>query len=582
MKRSLPSRILLAALGLWLACAAGSLAAAADHPAAAPARAAADEAAFAAWRDAFLQKFEPLSKAVALAWWTSSISGKDEDFQKRMDLEKQMNRLYANPAAFAQLKAWRTAGRVREPLLRRQLDILYLSHLGYQVDTKLLDRMTELADQIDQLFNTYRGEMNGRQVTENDIRRILRTSTSNAEVEAAWKAYQAVGRRIAPKLRELVQLRNQSARAVGYPNYHALQLAIQEFDEAELLRLFDQLDADTAGIFKTLKGEVDAAMAQRFGVAVADLRPWNYEDLFFQEAPQIYAVDLDRFYKGRKLEDLARKFYDGLGLNVDDILARSDLYEKPGKSPHAFCTDIDRQGDIRTLQNLASTELWMSTLLHELGHGVYSKYIDRGLPYLLRDAAHIFATEGVAMFFGRQSKDAAWITDNLNLPPAEVAPVAAAAQKALRLEQIIFSCWTQVMLRFEKGMYEHPDQDLSKLWWDLKARYQLLTPEPGRREPDYAAKIHIVSAPVYYHNYMLGELFASQLYARLRAERGLKTSDPLHLTGDPRVGTFFKERVFAPGLTLPWRQFVVHATGQPLSPEAFAAQFLDAAPPAAK
>ncbi len=556
-------------------CAAWGVYTGRDRPA--PARMGArtqDEAAFAQWRDGFLKKFQPLNKATALAWWTSSISGKDEDFKKRMALEMQVNRLYADPAAFARLKGWRAAGTVRDPLLHRQLDVLYLNHLGYQVDTKLLDRMTELANQIDQLFNTYRGEMNGRKVTENEIRLILRTSTSNAEVEAAWKAYQAVGKRIEPKLRELVTLRNQSARAVGYANYHALQLAIQEFDGAELIQLFDQLDADTAGIFKDLKAEVDAAMAKRFGVNVADLRPWNYQDLFFQEAPQIYPVNLDRLYQGRNIADLGRKFYDSLGLNVADILARSDLYEKPGKSPHAFCTDIDREGDVRTLQNLASNELWMGTLLHELGHGVYSKYTDRQLPYLLRDAAHIFVTEGVAMFFGRQSKDAAWLSDNLGVKPEEVAPLAETALKALKLEQVIFSRWTQVMLRFEKAMYENPEQDLNRLWWELKAKYQLLTPDSQRNEPDYAAKIHIVSAPVYYHNYMLGELFASQIYAKLRAERHLKPGDLLHLTGDRKVGTYFKEKVFAPGLTLSWRTYVEAATGQPLSAKAFADQFM--------
>ena len=34
----------------------------------------------------------------------------------------------------------------------------------------------------------------------------------------------------------------------------------------------------------------------------------------------------------------------------------------------------------------------------------------------------------------------------------------------------------------------------------------------GRNAPDYASKIHIVSAPAYYHNYMMGELFASQVH----------------------------------------------------------------------
>ena len=92
------------------------------------------------------------------------------------------------------------------------------------------------------------------------------------------------------------------------------------------------------------------------------------------------------------------------------MIARSDLYEKPGKSPHAFCTDIDREGDVRVLANIVPNEYWMGTMLHELGHSVYSsKNIPRSLPYVLRSESHILTTEGVAMMFERFSKDADWL-----------------------------------------------------------------------------------------------------------------------------------------------------------------------------
>ena len=93
-----------------------------------------------------------------------------------------------------------------------------------------------------------------------------------------------------------------------------------------------------------------------------------------------------------------------------------------------------------------------------------------------------------------------------------------AGAKMLRNRLLIFSRWCQVMLRFEKGMYENPDQDLNKLWWDLVEKYQLVKRPPGRNAPDYASKIHIVSAPVYYHNYMMGELFASQVHHAIGRE----------------------------------------------------------------
>ena len=56
-------------------------------------------------------------------------------------------------------------------------------------------------------------------------------------------------------------------------------------------------------------------------------------------------------------------------LPIDDVLARSDLYEKPKKSPHAFCTDIDREGDVRVLGNIVPNEYWMGTVSVPAGEG---------------------------------------------------------------------------------------------------------------------------------------------------------------------------------------------------------------------
>ncbi|OPZ51425.1 MAG: hypothetical protein BWY92_00178 [Firmicutes bacterium ADurb.BinA052] len=96
----------------------------------------------------------------------------------------------------------------------------------------------------------------------------------------------------------------------------------------------------------------------------------------------------------------------------------SALYERPGKYQHAYCEDMDRGGDIRVICNLRANHDWMSTLLHELDHGVYFKYIDPRLPYLLREHAHLLTTEAVAMVMGNQTYDARWL--------AEIASVGAA------------------------------------------------------------------------------------------------------------------------------------------------------------
>ena len=520
-------------------------------------------------------KYAPLYKEMSLAWWEASTTGKDEAFARREKAENAINDLFADAQSFARVKGWLAEGRVRDPLLRRELEVLYREYLPRQVDKALLERMVKLGAEVEQIFNTHRSMVGGKELTENAVRDILSTSKSSAEVEETWKAYYAVGPKVEGKLKELARLRNESAQKLGFANYYELALATQELDPAELTAIFDELDRMTAAPFARAKATIDVALAKKFGLRPEELRHWHYQDLFFQEAPPIYDVDLDALYAKVDLKDVITRYYRGIGLDAADILARGDLYEKPGKSPHAFCADMDREGDVRILTNLKNDSRWADTLLHELGHGIYSKNIDRSLPYLLRDSAHIMTTEGVAMLFGRMAKNAAWMEEALGLPKAEAEAAGAVAEKTMALEALVFSRWAQVMVRFERGLYGNPDQDLGALWNGLKQQYQGITPAEGRTAPDYAAKIHIVVAPVYYHNYQLGALFASQVH-RYVAKRVLGGVDPRRASyvGHPEVGAYFKEKIFAPGMRMKWDALVRAATGEALSPAGFAADFI--------
>jgi len=105
-------------------------------------------------------------------------------------------------------------------------------------------------------------------------------------------------------------------------------------------------------------------------------------------------------------------------------------------------------------------------------------------------------------------------------------------------------------------------------------KYQQVKRPPDRNAPDYASKIHICSAPVYYHNYMMGQLFASQVHHALCKEV-YKGGDPRTVTyiKNKGAGEFMKKKVFEPGRTLTWKGLTKHATGADLNPSAFAADF---------
>jgi peptidyl-dipeptidase A len=520
-------------------------------------------------------KYKPLLLKNEQAWWEANITGSDEAFKKKEAAAKALVELHCDRDVFAKLKRIKEQGGVTDPLLARHLQVMCLAYLPGQADKDLQRKIVELETKVEQVFNTFRGEVNGKQLTENEIRDILSSEKDSALAEKAWKAYMAAGAKVAPMLPELVGLRNQLARQLGFRDYFAMQVSQQEIDEKELWRIFDELQSQTEEPYAALKKEIDTAMAARFGMAAGELRPWHFGDLFFQEPPSPPEDKLSRVYTDKDMLALARTYYESLGLPVDDIIARSDLYEKPGKCPHAFAADLDRAGDIRVLANLKPNLYWMDTLLHELGHAVYDKYIPQEVPFVLRTASHGITTEGIALMMGGMSKNEDWLVKAVKLPPDQAAEACRSARGALRSEKLVFCRWAQVVVRFERAMYEKPDQDLGKLWWDLKRQYQLLNPPEDVTRPDYAAKIHIVTVPVYYHNYVLGDLFAAQVQHHIASAvlpKDLPGNSSFY--GRKEVGVYLRDRIFAPGSLVSWNELTKQATGEPLSAKCFVRQFV--------
>ncbi len=525
---------------------------------------------------AYTKKFAALEKKLNLAWWRA-YTGDKAAYAEKEKLELAMRRLQSDRKVFARLKELRKPGKVSDPLLRRQIDHMYWAFLENQIDPKLMQQLVAKSTEVEKVFNEFRAKMNGKEVKRNDIEEILSNSRNAKLRKAAWEASKQVGARVAPMVVALVKLRNKAAKSLGFKSYYEMQLRIQEEDPAKIAAIFEELDRLTADPFKTAKARLDSLLAKRYHVRPEALMPWHYEDPFFQEVPKIAVVDMDPYYKKIDPEALATKFYKGLGMDVTDIIERSDLYPKKGKSQHAFCTDIDRSGDVRVLANLAKNERWTSTLLHELGHGVYFKYIDRKLPYLLREPAHIFTTEGIAMMFERVIYNSDWLETMGIVTKAQAAKLAPELEQARILQGLVFARWTLVMVNFERRLYDDPDQDLDKLWWDLVEKYQFVRRPAGRKAPDWAAKTHIVSAPAYYHNYMLGYLFNSQLLEHIAtkvvARKGIAPTK-LTFIGMPEVGRFLMQKVFAPGARWAWPEYVRRVTGSPLSAKAFARQYV--------
>ena len=138
--------------------------------------------------DEHVSKVEPLMKEVNLASWEAAVTGKGEAYGRVAELQFQLEKIYTNRDDFLKLKGWEESGQVREPLLARQLKVLCLAYLGNQIPEELLKKIVDKGIEAEKIFSTFRGRINGKEVTMNDIILVLQNSTDSVERKKYWEA----------------------------------------------------------------------------------------------------------------------------------------------------------------------------------------------------------------------------------------------------------------------------------------------------------------------------------------------------------------------------------------------------------
>ena len=126
-------------------------------------------------------------------------------------------------------------------------------------------------------------------------------------------------------------------------------------------------------------------------------------------------------------------------------------------------------------------------------------------------------------------------------------------------------------------MYKNPDADLDILWRDLFVRY--LKVEAGDERigySDWVVENYFSQYAVHAHNFLMGELWASQLLHHLcQNDSRLGNEGNPNIVGDGNVGTFLKRYVFQAGSSLSWEELTIDGTGSSLSASAFLGQFAE-------
>jgi peptidyl-dipeptidase A len=512
------------------------------------------------------RELAPLERAYFLAEWKVAQDATEDGEQALVDASLAYDSALADADRYRALVDADKNDVPDDTALERRVVVLRNGAASRQRPRDLAEAILRREASLASLYSMHRAELGGVPVSNNELEELLRTSTDAAERRTAWEASKSIGRYASDQVRELARLRNEAARKLGYRDHFAMSIALDELDEDWLFGLLDRLETLLEPSWVRAKEAIDEDQRRRLGLPDGQLlRPWDFADPFFQEPPPAPDDRFDALVSGIDILAVCRAYFEALGEPVDEILARSDLYPRENKNQHAFCIPIERIDDVRVLANVVPGERWLETMLHELGHAVYERAIDPALPWTLRTPSHIFTTEAIAMLHGRRARDPLFLRRFAGLDEAADDPRHA---EAVRRQLHVFVPWVQVVTRFEHALYSDPDADLGRTWWELVERYQRVAPPDGERPHDWASKQHVALSPVYYQNYLLGQVTASQLEWALARETGSHSP-----AGEPEdAGRLLRERFMRPGASLRWDALIEHATGAPLSVEHFAAE----------
>jgi peptidyl-dipeptidase A len=525
--------------------------------------------------DAYVAKYKPLWLKAQAARWEALNKGSSEAYDRYGEAGTALAKLHNDHEVFARLRTLQEGGEVTDPLRRRLLKVMYHAFEPGQSDFEVQKRIIKLETHVERIFHTHRSAVGDKMLTLNEVREILRTTRDSSRAKEVWEAYMAVAEKTAMNYRTLVDLRNDQAHELGHESFFHMSLPLQEIGKKGLFVLFNRLHLDTRDAYARLKREIDADRAAHFGISESQLRPWHYGSLFFESLPGRADADYDAYFKGVDLVEASKKYFASFGLPCGDILERSALKPRRSKNPYAVTMDLDRKGDIRILGDLEPAIYGADALLYELTKALYGKHIRNEVPFILRTPPHGIPADGVAHLLRAMVRNEDWLINVRKMEPPEAARISSAARERLRKDQLIFSEWAQVIVRFEHGIYAKPQRNFADFWTELRKTHQLLEAPERAAKPDYAAEVHIATMPMYYHSLPMGEMFAAQLRNHM-AKEVLHVDDPLKMSfyGHPEAGEWLRESVFGLGNLYSWNALMIRTAGGGLDPEVFREQLL--------
>jgi Zn-dependent oligopeptidase len=387
--------------------------------------------------------------------------------------------------------------------------------------------------------------------------------------KACWEAKEVLAVQNVAALVELVNLRNEYARALGYEDFYAYKLHIGEgMTKAELFALCDEIYERTKYGFQNVREMEKTRPGFR--------KPWNFaymlgNDLIKKKDPYIQFTEAVPRW-GRS--------FAALGVNFQGATLRLDLLDREGKHNNGFChwprivhfkNGVRIPGECNFTSNAVSGQVGAgahgaTTLNHEGGHAAHLTNTEMTETCMNIEYApsSVAWAETQSMFMDTMGNSVEWLMRYAQNAAGQAYPFELYEESVRRyhpIEPLDFMSMLSIM-NLERELYTTSGLSEEKTLEIAKRMHQ----KYYDREVDSFALLgvpHLYSweSACYCHGYGLATLALNQWREYFYKKYG-------YIVDNPAVGFEMRE-VWKLGGSRSFSEFVVLATGEKLSAEPY-------------
>jgi peptidyl-dipeptidase A len=451
------------------------------------------------------------------------------------------------------------------------------------------EELATIAARLQGLYGKGRGTLNGKPINGSDIEAAMGTSRNPAELKEMWTSWHDnVGRPMAGDYAKLVDLANQGAKDLGYPDTGALWRSNYDMTPEAFAALTETLWAEVKPLYDQLHCYTRAKLNERYGDTVqgktGPIRADLLGNMWAQEWGNIYDVvappgagDVGydttalleaKGYDPIKMVKAGEGFFSSLGFApLPETFWQRSQFVKPADREvicHASAWDLDNVEDLRIKMCTKVNGDDFTTVHHELGHNYYQRAYNKQ-PALYLDGAndgfHEAIGDTVALSITPEYLVQIGLLDRAQVPSAD-KDIGLLLRQGM--DKVAFLPFGLLIDRWRWQVFsgEVKPADYQKAWTAMRLKYQGIAP-PSERPADAfdpGAKYHIpASTP--YTRYFLARILQFQFYEAACKQAGWK--GPLHrcsFYGNKAVGERLNT-MLAMGASRPWPDALQAFTG---------------------